>query len=75
MLPVVSSGRGLMRALETIIRSSTQRLASSQMAAWLKLRSSRAIGLTVIAAGFLLVVIWAGARVHMLARLMLWSFD
>jgi hypothetical protein len=58
-----------MRALENIIRMSTDRLASRQSQGWLTPRKSRAIVIAVLAAGFALVVIWACALAWFVYRL------
>lgn len=62
-----------MRAFENIIRLSAERLASRQPQGWLTPRRSRAIVIAALAAGFLLVLIWAAALAYFAYRLAAWA--
>lgn len=62
-----------MRAIETIIRTSTERLSSRQTRGWLTPARSRAIVICGLGAGFALVAIWAVALLYMLYSLIAWA--
>jgi hypothetical protein len=63
-----------MRNLENIIRVSVERLASRNTQGWLTPGRSRALVVSVLVAGFLLVVIWAGALAYFVYLLIALAF-
>jgi hypothetical protein len=70
-LPV---GKGIMRAIQTLIRVSAERLTTRQQPGWLTPGRSRAIVICVLAAGFLLVVIWAFTLLYLLFQIIAFAF-
>jgi hypothetical protein len=64
-----------MRAIETLIRVSAERLITRQPRAWLTPGRSKAIVTCVLAAGFLLVVIWALTLLYLLFKMIAFAFS
>jgi hypothetical protein len=64
-----------MRAFETFIRISAERLTSRQQRGWLTPSRSRSIVICVLAAGFFLVVIWALTLLYLLCQLIAFAFS
>jgi hypothetical protein len=64
-----------MRAIETFIRVSAERLTTRQPRAWLTPGRSKAIVTFVLAAGFLLVVVWAFTLLYLLYQFIAFAFS
>ena len=63
-----------MRAIETLIRVSAERITLRQQTGWLTPGRSRVIVTCTLAAGFLLVVIWAFTLLYLLWRVVAYAF-
>ncbi len=64
-----------MRSIETLIRVSAERIISRQPPGWLTPARSRAIVTCVLAAGFLLVLIWGFTLLYLACRIIAFAFS